>query len=178
VRYSMGHLKKLVPKKFINHIRVVNKIGWGLVFINHFFKFYRKYNNYSFSLHFTSSVVAPENIQYKKDLITLSSFGSSGGCYFQANNGIYLGNNCLFASGVKIISSSHGYHDRAWIKCEPIVIGDNVWIGTNAVILPGVKIASGSIVGAGSVVTRSFTQQNAIIAGNPAKFIRIIDSAE
>ena len=54
---------------------------------------------------------------------------------------------------------------------KPIVIGDNVWIGHDSVVLPGVAIGSGSIVGARSVVTESIPDF-AVAAGNPARVIR------
>ena len=54
---------------------------------------------------------------------------------------------------------------------KPIVIGDNVWIGHDSVVLPGVKIGNGSIVGARSVVTESIPDF-AVAVGNPARVIR------
>ena len=54
---------------------------------------------------------------------------------------------------------------------KPIIIGDNVWIGTRVIILPGVEIGENSIIGAGSVVTKSFPA-NSVIGGVPAKIIK------
>lgn len=55
---------------------------------------------------------------------------------------------------------------------KPVVIGNNVWIGTRVIIMPGVEIGSNSIIGSGAVVTKSFPE-NSIIAGVPAKFIKV-----
>lgn len=52
-----------------------------------------------------------------------------------------------------------------------IIIEDDVWIGCNSVILPGVKIGTGAIIGAGSVVTKNIPA-NAIVCGNPAKILK------
>ncbi|WP_082227255.1 acyltransferase [Demequina rhizosphaerae] len=57
------------------------------------------------------------------------------------------------------------------IKIEPVVIGDNVWIGRSAYIMPGVTIGDNAVVGAGSVVTKD-VPANAVVAGVPAKVIR------
>jgi acetyltransferase-like isoleucine patch superfamily enzyme len=56
-------------------------------------------------------------------------------------------------------------------KSAPIVIGENAWIGANAMILKGVRIGNNSIVGAGAVVTKDIVE-NTIVAGNPAKVVR------
>ena len=73
---------------------------------------------------------------------------------------------------MKIISANHSKNNYlTWEKNEGIVINKNVWIGTNVVILPGVKIGKNSIIAAGSIVTKSF-DDNSLIAGNPAKLIK------
>ena len=85
-----------------------------------------------------------------------------------------MGKNFLFAPGVKLISSNHDIEDKSKIaKAEPIIIGDNVWLGANVIILPSVTIGSNVVVGAGSVVTKSFPD-DVIIAGNPAKILKQI----
>ena len=73
---------------------------------------------------------------------------------------------------MKIISANHDINDvaRTQLSEEKVSIGDNVWIGANAIILPGVAIGNNCIIGAGSVVTKSFPS-NCIIVGNPAKIL-------
>jgi len=58
---------------------------------------------------------------------------------------------------------------------KQVVIGDDVWIGTRAILLPGVRVHSHSIVGAGSVVTKDIPAGE-IWAGNPARFMRKVES--
>ena len=83
-----------------------------------------------------------------------------------------MGNNVLMAPGVTIISANHDMTEfDKHVKAEPITIGDNVWIGANAIILPGVKIGSNTVIGAGSVVTKDIPN-NSIAAGVPCKVIR------
>jgi len=57
-------------------------------------------------------------------------------------------------------------------KVNPIKIGKNCWIGTNSTILPGIELGDRTIVGANTVVTKSFSEGNVIIAGTPAKIVR------
>lgn len=81
------------------------------------------------------------------------------------------GQNC-FISGL-----SHRYEDisknflRQGIKTEQVVIGKNVWIGANSVILPGVRIGDNSVIGAGSTVTKDIPSYS-VAVGNPAKIVK------
>ncbi len=95
--------------------------------------------------------------------------------YF-TEDGVSIGEHVGIAPGVKIISRNHDIYD-IWKRGElrPVVIEDYCWIGSNAVILPGVHLGKHTIVGAGSVVTKSFTCGYCIIAGNPAKIIKMLD---
>lgn len=98
----------------------------------------------------------------------------SYGCYFQNQLGkIYIGENVYIAPNVGIITANHDPENLdQHLDSEDVYIGDNCWIGMNAVILPGVKLGDNTIVGAGSVVTHSYLDGNCVIAGNPARKIK------
>lgn len=98
--------------------------------------------------------------------------------YIEAFGGVSIGNDVSIAEGVSIFSVNHGFREiDIPIKDQelvplPIVIEDNVWIGAKAIILGGVTVSSGTIVAAGAVVHDS-TEKNAIVAGVPARTIRV-----
>ncbi|MBP6179301.1 MAG: hypothetical protein KA473_14675 [Anaerolineales bacterium] len=85
--------------------------------------------------------------------------------------GVTIGDNVIIASHVAITSTTHSPKENvikdSVIK-KPVVIEKNVWIGTHAIILPGVTIGSGSVVAAGAVVNKD-VPRNVIVAGVPAK---------
>lgn len=87
-----------------------------------------------------------------------------------AGERVEIGNNCMISWEVTIIDDD-GHTFKTHSQIEPIKIGDNVWIGTRAVILKGVVLGNGCVVGAGSVVTKSFPK-NSIIGGVPARLIK------
>jgi acetyltransferase-like isoleucine patch superfamily enzyme len=100
------------------------------------------------------------------------SFAVNGGCYIQGLNKVFIGDDTIFGSGVKIISANHNQENFSkMIYAEPIEIGKKCWIGANAIILASVKLGDNVIVAAGSVVSKSFPD-NLVIGGNPAKVIR------
>jgi acetyltransferase-like isoleucine patch superfamily enzyme len=88
-----------------------------------------------------------------------------------------IGSKCQISQGVSIIGSNHStvpgipIIDQPWRTDKvDVSIEDDVWVGANSTILPGVTIGSGSIVAAGSVVTKS-VPPNVVVAGVPARFI-------
>ena len=102
------------------------------------------------------------------------------GAYIHAKDIITIGDNCVIASGVQIIDSNgHKVHslNRTIGRDEPkpINIGNNVWVGLNAIILKGTSIGNNSVVAAGSVVKGSFPS-NTLIQGNPAQVARTIET--
>ena len=108
-------------------------------------------------------------------------------CTFVDNNRIEIGNDVLIASNVQIYTATHSTNARErtmhhWDErkdtcitiAHPVTIEDNVWIGGGAILLPGVTIGRNSVIGAGSIVTRSIPQ-NCVAVGNPCRVIRELE---
>lgn len=98
------------------------------------------------------------------------------GTYFQAFSAkIYIGKGSWIAPNVGIITANHDLNNiDTHSEAKEVIIGEKNWIGMNSVILPGVVLGPNTIVGAGSIVTKSFPEGNCVIAGNPAKIIRLL----
>ncbi len=103
----------------------------------------------------------------------------NGGMILAGNNSkIIIGDNCLISYNVHIRTSSHLYKNKNMLIKDQgnyeknIVIGDDVWIGYGAQIMPGVSIGNGAVIGAGAVVTKD-VEEYTIVGGVPAKKIGI-----
>ncbi len=119
-------------------------------------------------VHFTSKIGQPHKI--KTGILT--DPGDNIGIYIQANMGLEIGHNVGFGAGTAIISSNHNHNDHSMHdEIRPIRIGNNVFVGANSVILPGVQIGDNVVIGAGSVVAKDIPS-NSIAVGNPCKVIK------
>ncbi|MDZ5255255.1 sugar O-acetyltransferase [Clostridium sp. LIBA-8841] len=91
---------------------------------------------------------------------------------------IFVGNNVLFGPNVTVSAGTHPIHPELRSKQAQynvsIHIGNNVWIGAGAVILPGIHIGDNSVIGAGSVVTKDIPA-NVVAVGNPCRVLREIN---
>lgn len=84
---------------------------------------------------------------------------------------ISIGNNCVFAPNVRLIAhDASAKHVVGYAKIGRIDIGDNCFLGDSVIVLPGVRIGSNSIVGAGSIVTKDIPPDS-VAAGNPARVL-------
>lgn len=94
---------------------------------------------------------------------------------------VYIGNNVMIAPNVTISATGHPIDPETRITGKqfsiPVTIEDNVWIGSNSVILPGVKIGRNSVIGAGSVVTKD-VPGNVVAVGNPCRVLREINERD
>lgn len=149
MKYYILFFHYLIPQKLL---RLNPKVNWPV--------------------HFTSKVIDSHNIE--KGI--LCDPGDNLNNYIQATNGIIFGNNVELGPGVKIISSNHDINNfRKHLKCKSIIIGNNVWVGANSIILPSVEIGDNVIIGAGSIVTKNIPS-NSIAVGNPCMVIKTKDS--
>ena len=100
----------------------------------------------------------------------------NSGCCFQDQGGIEIGNNVLIGQQVVLATLNHDLQPdkRANMQPSPIKIGNDVWIGAHATILPGVTIGDGAVIAAGAVVTKD-VPKNTVVAGVPAKVIKKIE---
>lgn len=101
------------------------------------------------------------------------------GCTFLDRGGITLENGVFIGPHVLLLTENHPERPdlRHNVYTKPVVVKEGAWIGAGAIVLPGVTIGRNAIVGAGSVVTKD-VPDNMIVAGNPAKVIRPIDTNE
>lgn len=95
------------------------------------------------------------------------------------NSKFIMKRGCLTAEGLVVITSNHHQNPGSFLSggnednvYGDIIVEEDVWIGMNVILLPGVRIGRGAIIGAGSVVTKSIPPYS-VAAGNPAKVIRI-----
>ncbi|MDR2918271.1 MAG: sugar O-acetyltransferase [Tannerella sp.] len=129
-------------------------------------------------------ITAPFFVDYGENIHLGENCEINCNCVFLDCNTITIGKNALIGPNVQIYAVGHPVKasDRFPISqtedfafCQsitaPVTIGDNVWIGGNSVILPGVSIGNNVTIGAGSVVTKSIPD-NSLAVGNPCRVIR------
>ena len=108
-------------------------------------------------------------------------FGSdiylNSNCTFVDDGHIYVGDKTMFGPNVMVLTASHPLDPKlrelGLQYNKDVHIGNNVWIGAGAIILPGITIGDNSIVGAGAVVTKD-VPSTVVVVGNPAKIIKNI----
>ncbi len=134
----------------------------------------------SISKGYQASMAFPTTllIDKKNAKIEIGANTRINGAYIHAQKSIRIGKNCVIASGVNIMDSNGHilYSDNRTIgrdSPKEITIGDNVWLGLNAIILKGTYIGDNCVIAAGSVVKGSFPP-NSLIIGNPGKVVKNI----
>ena len=133
------------------------------------------------SLHGEVFVEPPFYCDYGYNIHVGERFYANVGCVILDVREVRIGNGCLLAPGVHIYTATHPLNplERAAGKeyGKPVRIGNNVWIGGRAQILPGVSIGDNVVVAAGTVVTRD-VPDNALVAGNPGVVKKTLTDAE
>ena len=130
-------------------------------------------------------ITAPFYVDYGSNIYFGNNCEVNMNCTFLDDNVIRIGNNALIAPNVQIYTAYHPTNaiarfgqpgqDGSFAFCKtqtaPVVIGDRVWIGGGAIIMPGVTIGDNVVIGAGSVVTKDIPS-NSIAYGIPCRVVR------
>lgn len=123
----------------------------------------------------------PFQCDYGFNIKAGKNFFMNYGCCILDVAQVSIGDNVMFAPNVQLYSATHPIEANSRNSGKelgkPISIGNNVWVGGNSTICPGVTLGDNVVVGAGSVVTKSFPD-DVVIAGNPAKIIKTIDNSK
>jgi hypothetical protein len=181
--YLWGNIifRILYDKKYINSKYFKSKywgigaIGWTWVVSDFWGRlFFGNNKKVSFPVSPRITVTNSKNIHF--DIDDLNNFQGFGNYYQSVGTGcISIGKGSWIAPNVGIITANHNINDLiSHEEAKDVVIGEYCWIGMNSTILPGVVLGPKTIVGAGSVVTKSFVEGNCIIVGNPARKIKSI----
>lgn len=123
------------------------------------------------------SITPPFYCDYGFNIEVGKNFYANAFCTILDVAKVKIGDNCLLGPNVSIYTAGHPIHpiarNSSYEYGKVITIGDNVWIGGNSTICPGVKIGNNVVIGAGSVVTKDVPDWT-VAAGNPCKVLRII----
>lgn len=125
------------------------------------------------------TVFSPFNTDCGKNIHLGKNVFINSGCKFQDQGGIFIGDRALIGHNVVLATLSHPLDPelRSCLDPKPIRLEDDVWIGSSAIVLPGVTIDKGSVVAAGAVVTKDVPPMT-VVAGIPAKPIMRIEASD
>lgn len=121
------------------------------------------------------TVFPPLYADFGKNIVFGKRVFINAGCTFQDQGGVTIGDDCLIGHRVVFATLNHDLDParRADLHPAPIVVGRNVWIGSNATILPGVTIGDNAVVAAAAVVTKN-VPADTVVVGSPARAVRTI----
>ncbi len=126
-------------------------------------------------------ITPPFYCDYGKHIEVGKNFYTNYNCTILDVAKVKIGDNCFFAPNVAIYTAGHPIHPKTrasgYEYGKAVTIGDNVWIGGNTVVCPGVNIGNNVVIGAGSVVTKDIPDW-CVAAGNPCKVIKTITDAD
>lgn len=127
------------------------------------------------NIHESFALFPPFNTDCGKNLHFGKRVFVNSGCKFQDQGGIYIGDDVLVGHNCVIATLNHAEDPerRGDMIPQPVCIGNKVWIGANATILPGVSIGDGAIIAAGAVVTKD-VKPRTVVGGIPAKVLKTI----
>jgi acetyltransferase-like isoleucine patch superfamily enzyme len=119
-------------------------------------------------------VIPPFSTDCGLNIVVGANVFINQGCHFMDLGGITIGDDVMIGPKVNLVSAGHPVEPaqrRNGVVAKPITIGNNVWIGAAATILPGVTVGDNAVIAAGAVVSRSVAA-NTLVAGVPARVLK------
>ncbi len=101
--------------------------------------------------------------------------GHRPGCVIQGRGKVFVGDYVEIGPNCMIVSGNHDLYNQDDVIKKETIIGDYCWLASSAIVLAGVVLGPRTIVGAGSVVTKSFPDGYCVLAGNPARIVKVLD---
>lgn len=180
MRWLKNHIKELVEKTIPSVVIYFGSKNWlmssieGAVNSMRVVIFKGKLLGYGENLriHFPVTVAQPEKVKFGRD-VSLAPY-----VHIWGGGGVTVGDRVMIGTHASISSLTHDYLKEKMFGTlieSAVVIEDDVWIGSNAVILPGVTIKCGAVIGAGAVVTKD-VEKRAIMVGVPARLLKYRDA--
>lgn len=126
-------------------------------------------------------LLSPFIVDYGKNIKMGKNVFINHYCYFMDGGGITIGDNVFFGPYVGLYTANHPLQfkerNEGLEEAKPINIGDNCWFGANVSVMPGVTIGNGCVIASGSVVNND-VPDNSVVAGVPAKVVKMINQDE
>ncbi|ORX52201.1 trimeric LpxA-like protein [Piromyces finnis] len=174
IKEKQFDLNKITPKKYEERVKSAQLIHQ----FNHTMPYTEKYDKlmnkvFGGKIGKDSMVMTPVSGSDLDHVTIGDNVFINSGALFMATGGITIEDNSILAANVQIITNNHDIRHHNIIKCKPIHLKKNCWIGAGVTILPGVTIGENSVVGAGSIVTKDI-EDNSVAVGSPAKVIKKI----
>ncbi|WP_373842692.1 DapH/DapD/GlmU-related protein [Limosilactobacillus sp.] len=120
------------------------------------------------------TIMTPTQIDFPQQFKTHGHVFINHSFTAMAIAGIEIDEGTQIGPHVSIVTDNHDLTEHNILRCKPVKLGKNVWVGANALILPGVTIGANAVIAGGAVVTKD-VPANSIVAGCPAKVIRKIE---
>lgn len=160
VKYILAELRLYLCNHYIAHIPSHRLRLW----------FYK--NIMGFNIGENSTCLMKLIVDFNRGLTIGKNSVVNGRCRLDTRGGITIGDNVSISSDVTILTADHDMNTPDFAgRNNPVIIHDYVWVGTGAMIMPGITIGKGAVVAAGSVVTKNVEPYH-VVAGVPAKFIK------
>jgi acetyltransferase-like isoleucine patch superfamily enzyme len=127
-----------------------------------------------------TELLLPIHISIPQNLHVGSQVYVGPEAYISTYAPVYIGNGSIFGPRVKIFTGNHRYENPTALPYDEVTlaksvrIGENVWVGADVLLLPGVEVGEGAVIAAGAVVTKS-VPKGAVVGGNPAKVLKYRD---